>query len=104
METKALSLIAKKSRRRRHVELYPSLHVLRVVLLDVFYGDRERGRCVFRRRIDHSKFPGGGNSKNDRILCPLRPLCFTLAVDLRDTTRRGRFSKATTPFLLEGLS
>ena len=38
VETKALSLIAKKVvfRRRRHVELYPSLHVLRVVLLDVF--------------------------------------------------------------------
>ena len=99
-----MSLIAKKSRRRRrHVELYPSLHVLRVVLLDVFYGDRERGRCVFRRRMI-TQVSRGGNSKNDRILCPLRPLCFTLAVDLRDTTRRGRFSKATTPFLLEGLS
>ena len=65
---------------------------------------RSRTRSVrLSSSHDHSSFPGG-NSKNDRILCPLRPLCFTLAVDLRDTTRRGRFSKATTPFLLEGLS
>ena len=62
--------------------------MLRLVFLDVFYGDRERDRCVFRRRIIRSfaLIFRGGNSKFFALFVLFDHVITLLAVDLRDTT------------------
>ena len=61
----------------RHVELFGSLHVLWLVFLDVFYGDRERDRYV---RFPH--FPTGNSKNAFFVLFANLPL----TEELRDTT------------------
>ena len=60
--------------------------MLRLVFLDVFYGDRERDRCVFRRRIKFDHLPSFSGGEIPIALFVLFDHVITLAVDLRDTT------------------